>query len=66
MVSKNVYISEKNEVTFLMIFTFIMKIYFKINKVIVFEKGNLLFVFNFHPSQSFEHYKVGTPWRVDH
>ena len=28
-------------------------------KVIVFERGNLLFVFNFHPSESYEKYKVG-------
>jgi 1,4-alpha-glucan branching enzyme len=30
------------------------------DKVIVFEKGNLLFVFNFHPTKSFTNYKVGT------
>ena len=35
-------------------------------KVIVFEKGDLLFVFNFNISKCFEHYKVGTPWRTPH
>ena len=30
------------------------------DKVIVFEKGILLFVFNFHPTKSFTDYKVGT------
>eukprot|EP00271_Cylindrocystis_brebissonii_P007309 TRINITY_DN20683_c0_g1_i1.p1 TRINITY_DN20683_c0_g1~~TRINITY_DN20683_c0_g1_i1.p1 ORF type:complete len:881 (+),score=127.80 TRINITY_DN20683_c0_g1_i1:240-2882(+) len=29
------------------------------DKVIVFERGDLLFVFNFHPSKSYEGYKVG-------
>lgn len=38
MVSKNVYISEKHEVPH----------FNQENKVIVFEKGCLLFVFNFH------------------
>ena len=36
------------------------------DKVIVFEKGDLLFVFNFHPSQSFENYKIGTKWGTEH
>jgi 1,4-alpha-glucan branching enzyme len=36
------------------------------DKVIVFEKGNLLFVFNFHPNNSYEAYKVGTSWDLDH
>lgn len=35
-------------------------------KIIVFEKGVLLFVFNFHPTQSYEAYKVGTSWDSDH
>ena len=26
------------------------------DKVIVFERGPLVFVFNFHPNKSFEHY----------
>ena len=36
------------------------------DKVIVFEKGDLLFVFNFHPSKSFENYKIGTKWGTEH
>ncbi len=36
------------------------------DKMIVFEKGDLLFVFNFHPSNSYEGYKVGTNWDFDH
>jgi len=36
------------------------------DKLIVFEKGPLLFVFNFHHSKSFEDYKVGTFWETDH
>lgn len=36
------------------------------NKVIVFEKGDLLFVFNFHPSKSYENYRVGTSIQKDH
>jgi 1,4-alpha-glucan branching enzyme len=30
------------------------------DKVIVFERANLLFIFNFHPTNSFTDYKVGT------
>jgi len=29
------------------------------DKVIVFERGELVFAFNFHPSQSFSGYKIG-------
>ena len=29
------------------------------DKVIICERGDLVFVFNFHPSQSFSDYKVG-------
>jgi hypothetical protein len=29
------------------------------DKVIVFERGDLVFVFNFHPTQSFQDYRVG-------
>ncbi|XP_077198472.1 1,4-alpha-glucan-branching enzyme isoform X1 [Paroedura picta] len=29
------------------------------NKVIAFERANLLFIFNFHPSKSFTNYRVG-------
>ena len=36
------------------------------DKIIVFEKGDLLFVFNFHPNQSFENYEIGTKWSSDH
>jgi len=47
------------------------------DKVIVFEKGDLLFIFNFHPTKvffitltnikkSYEHYRVGTKWASDH
>lgn len=34
--------------------------------MIVYEKGDLLYVFNFHPSKSHEGYRVGTPWKSDH
>lgn len=30
------------------------------DKVIVFERGGLLWIFNFHPTQSFADYRVGT------
>ncbi|XP_036610057.1 1,4-alpha-glucan-branching enzyme [Trichosurus vulpecula] len=30
------------------------------NKIIAFERGNLLFLFNFHPEKSFTDYRVGT------
>ncbi|KAL4439336.1 hypothetical protein ABPG74_016999 [Tetrahymena malaccensis] len=36
------------------------------DKVIVFERDNLLFVFNFHPTQSFENYRIGTNIAEDH
>ena len=36
------------------------------DKLIVFEKGDLLFIFNFHPFKSFEHYRIGTKWGSDH
>lgn len=36
------------------------------DKIIIFERGNLLFVFNFHPNKSFEHYRVGTQWNTEH
>jgi 1,4-alpha-glucan branching enzyme len=29
------------------------------DKVVVFERGNLVFVFNFHPSKSYPEYKIG-------
>ena len=33
------------------------------DKVIVFERANVLFIFNFHPTKSYQHYKVavGSP-----
>ena len=31
------------------------------DKVIVFEKASLVFVFNFHPTKSFTDYRVGAP-----
>ena len=36
------------------------------DKVITFEKGDLLFVFNFHPVKSFEGYTIGTKWGTPH
>lgn len=32
------------------------------NKLVAFERGNLLWIFNFHPTQSFADYKIGTEW----
>jgi 1,4-alpha-glucan branching enzyme len=32
------------------------------HKVIIFERGQLLWLFNFHPSQSLVDYRVGTTW----
>ena len=36
------------------------------DKVIVYEKGDLLFVFNFHSNKSYNDYDVGTYWKSDH
>ena len=36
------------------------------DKIVVFEKGDLLFVFNFHPYKSYENYKIGTKWGTKH
>jgi len=36
------------------------------DKLIVFERGNLLWIFNFHPSKSFSDYRVGTNWGSAH
>ena len=36
------------------------------DKLIVFEKGDLLFIFNFHPYQSFDNYRIGTIWGSPH
>merc|ERR1719287_453420 len=32
------------------------------DKLIVAEKGNLLFVFNLHPTNSYQSYRIGTFW----
>jgi 1,4-alpha-glucan branching enzyme len=32
------------------------------DKVLVFERGDCLFVINLHPNQSFSDYKIGHPW----
>ena len=32
----------------------------------VFEKGDLLFIFNFHPYQSYDNYRIGTIWGSPH
>ncbi|OUM60870.1 glycoside hydrolase family 13 protein [Piromyces sp. E2] len=36
------------------------------DKLIVFERGNLLWIFNFHPTKSFSDYRVGTNWGSAH
>lgn len=36
------------------------------DKMIVFEKGNLLFIFNFHYSNSYTDYKIGTQYNQPH
>eukprot|EP00842_Homolaphlyctis_polyrhiza_P001336 jgi/Hompol1/2202/HPOL_005910-RA len=36
------------------------------DKVIVFERGNLVWIFNFHPTKSFSDYRVGTAWGSVH
>ena len=36
------------------------------DKVIVYEKGDLLFVFNWNGTRSHENYAVGTQWKSDH
>lgn len=33
-----------------------------IGKVIVYEKGDLLYIFNFHPTQSYQDFPIGTLW----
>ena len=35
-------------------------------KVIVYEKGDLLFIYNFHPTNSLQDYAIGTKWQSDH
>jgi 1,4-alpha-glucan branching enzyme len=34
--------------------------------VIVFEKNDLLFAFNFHPTKSFVDYRIGTKFNANH
>jgi 1,4-alpha-glucan branching enzyme len=36
------------------------------DKVVVFERGELVYVFNFHPHNSYEHYLIGTNWPSPH
>jgi 1,4-alpha-glucan branching enzyme len=36
------------------------------DKVIVYEKGDLLFIFNFHGNKSYSDYDIGTFWKSDH
>jgi hypothetical protein len=36
------------------------------DKVIVFEKEDLIFVFNFHPTKNFDGYQIGTKWGSKH
>ena len=36
------------------------------DKLIIYEKGPALFIFNFHPNESFADYRVGTQWSSDH
>ncbi|KAJ1927411.1 alpha-1,4-glucan branching enzyme [Tieghemiomyces parasiticus] len=36
------------------------------DKVVAFERGDLLFIFNFHPTQSFTDYRIGTMWSAPH
>jgi 1,4-alpha-glucan branching enzyme len=36
------------------------------DKIIAFERGNLLWIFNFHSSKSFTDYRIGTPWSGVH
>lgn len=36
------------------------------DKVVVAERGELLFLWNFHPTKSFTGYKVGTKWGTTH
>ena len=36
------------------------------DKIIAYEKGPALFIFNFNASKSFENYRIGTKWSTDH
>jgi len=37
-----------------------------LGKLIIYEKGDLLYIFNFHNSNSYDNYHVGTKWASDH
>ena len=34
--------------------------------MIVYEKGDLLYIFNFHYENSYDGYQIGTRWKTDH
>ena len=36
------------------------------DKIVIYEKGDLLYVFNFHPDKSYENYQIGTLCKSDH
>lgn len=36
------------------------------DKIIIYEKGELIYVFNFHTNNSYEGYLIGTNWRSEH
>jgi 1,4-alpha-glucan branching enzyme len=36
------------------------------DKIIVYEKGELIYIFNFHTNNSYTDYLIGTHWRSDH
>lgn len=36
------------------------------DKMIVFERGELVYVFNFHSNNSYQDYKIGTYWNSPH
>lgn len=35
-------------------------------KLIIYEKGDLVYIYNFHTNDSYEDYQVGTYWSSDH
>ena len=36
------------------------------DKIIVFERGELVFIFNFHSNNSYQDYRIGTYWNSPH
>lgn len=64
--SMHTYVSLKNEVSSASFRRFeavvLTLVANKSDKVIVFERADLLFIFNFHPTKSFTDYRVGTDW----